>query len=395
MSDFSTASPVHAWVYLNRVLDGPSHALAGLLTAFEPERIAHGVFHREEWIGALLGETASRYDWCRQSEDLECARQVGARLITPADDEWPQERFAAAFGFFHNGAVDAPATFAADALPPHALWVRGESLAGAVDQSVSVVGTRAITRYGYQATDMLVGGLAAHQWSIISGGALGVDSAAHSSALSGGVPTVAVMACGIDVDYPARNRELFHRIAERGCVVSEFAPGTTPQRHRFLTRNRIVAAMSLGTVVVEAAFRSGALNTANWAEALGKVVMAVPGPITSAGSLGCHQRIQDNRAQLVVSADDVRALVGPAGNADPGGQYELEFAPSVTQALPRNELKVYGSLPAAETEDSLTAEDIARETGLRVALTVHILVALEKKGLVMRTGIRWKRVPQE
>ena len=87
MSDFSTASPVHAWVYLNRVLDGPSHALAGLLTAFEPERIAHGVFHREEWIGALLGETASRYDWCRQSEDLECARQVAssttARLMLP------------------------------------------------------------------------------------------------------------------------------------------------------------------------------------------------------------------------------------------------------------------------------------------------------------------------
>src|SRR5699024_10817540 len=126
--------------------------------------------------------------------------------------------------------------------------------------SVAVVGTRAISPYGTQATRKVVADLAKHQWTIVSGGALGVDTVAHSAALEMHTPTIAVAACGIDYDYPARNAPLFHRIAQTGTVVSEFAPGTTPQRHRFLSRNRLVAAMPAGTVVVEAAFRSGALT---------------------------------------------------------------------------------------------------------------------------------------
>lgn len=395
MSDFTTATPQLAWAYLNRVLDGPSHALAGLLSVYEPERIAHGIYHREQWVGSLLSETASRYDWLRQQEDLDAADRVGARLITPQDEEWPTDRLSTAFGFFHTAGVDAPPTFSADALPPHCLWVRGEQLKPVVETSLAVVGTRNISRYGQQATEMLVGGMASHQWTVVSGGALGVDTTAHHTALNSGVPTVAVLSCGIDYDYPARNRALFKQMTKTGCVVSEFAPGTTPQRHRFLTRNRLVAALSTGTLVVEAAFRSGALNTANWAEALGKVVMAVPGPITSVNSLGCHQRIQENRAQLVVKADEIRALLAPAGAADPGEQYELQFAPSVTQALPRNELRVYGSLPAEGSDEGINAEDVAREAGLRLPLTVHLLVALEKKGLVTRSGVLWSRTSQD
>src|SRR5699024_12191788 len=177
--------------------------------------------------------------------------------------------------------------------------------------------------------------LAKHQWTIVSGGALGVDTVAHGAALEMQTPTVAVAACGIDYDYPARNAPLFERIARTGTIVSEFAPGTTPQRHRFLSRNRLVAAMTAGTVVVEAAFRSGALNTLNWAEALGTVTMAVPGPITNAGSLGCHQRIQENRAQLVTCGAEIRELIGTIGEADSGAQYESAFVANLVQSITR------------------------------------------------------------
>ena len=253
-------------------------------------------------------------------------------------------------------------------------------------QSVAVVGTRAISPYGTQATRKVVADLAKHQWTIVSGGALGVDTVAHSAALEMHTPTIAVAACGIDYDYPARNAPLFHRIAQTGTVVSEFAPGTTPQRHRFLSRNRLVAAMTAGTVVVEAAFRSGALNTLNWAEALGKVTMAVPGPITTAGSLGCHQRIQENRAQLVTSGEEIRELIGKIGEADSGAQYELDFAANPVQSLSRNELKVYDAVPV---DSGHTAEDIARDAGMRVPLVVHLLVILEKQALIRREGKNW------
>ena len=144
--------------------------------------------------------------------------------------------------------------------------------------------------------------------------------------------------------------------------------------------------MTAGTVVVEAAFRSGALNTLNWAEALGKVTMAVPGPITTAGSLGCHQRIQENRAQLVTSGEEIRELIGKIGEADSGAQYELDFAANPVQSLSRNELKVYDAVPV---DSGHTAEDIARDAGMRVPLVVHLLVILEKQALIRREGKNW------
>ena len=149
--------------------------------------------------------------------------------------------------------------------------------------------------------------------------------------------------------------------------------------------------MTAGTVVVEAGFRSGALNTLNWAEALGRVAMAVPGPITTSGSLGCHQRIQEGRAQLVASADEVRGLVGQVGAVDAAGQYELEFQPTAVQRLSRNELKVYDSTPPETAEEGASAEDIAAAAGMRVALTVHLLVAMQKMGVISRTGSLWQR----
>lgn len=391
MSELNLSTLQHTWAYLNRVVEGPSPELHGLLTHYPAEEIAHGIYKGEDWIGPLRQSTASRRDWLRQDEDLAAAEAVGARLITPDDNEWPGEEFSSAFGFYQQGLVDAPATFDDQAVPPHSLWVRGGNLREVVAQSVALVGTRAVSRYGWEASRLLAGGLATHQWTVVSGGAVGVDTAVHESALDAGGQTVAVAACGIDISYPARNAQLFEKIAASGCAVSEFAPGTRPQRFRFLSRNRLVAAMTAGTVVVEAGFRSGALNTLNWAEALGRVAMAVPGPITTSGSLGCHQRIQEGRAQLVASADEVRGLVGQVGAVDAAGQYELEFQPTAVQRLSRNELKVYDSTPPETAEEGASAEDIASAAGMRVALTVHLLVAMQKMGVISRTGALWQR----
>ncbi|MFH0410816.1 DNA-processing protein DprA [Corynebacterium sp. L4756] len=382
---FLCDTPEQAWVYLNRVIEPPSRTLATLLQEYEVERIAYGVYHQQSWVGNLLGESQARRDWLRQEEDLATMERMGARLITRDSPEWPE--MAQAFSFYGN--AEAPTNFDREAIPPNCLWVRGQPLKPNVAQSVAMVGTRAITAYGTQATRALVADLAKHQWSIVSGGALGVDTVAHSAAIEMQTPTVAVAACGIDYDYPARNASLFHRIAQTGTIVSEYAPGTTPQRHRFLSRNRLVAAMTAGTVVVEAAYRSGALNTLNWAEALGKVAMAVPGPITTHGSLGCHQRIQEGRAQLVASGEEIRELVGKVGEADAGAQYELDFAKSPVQQLSRNELKVYDAVPLY---DGSLAEDIARDSGMRLPLVVHLLLVLDKKGLIRREGKNWTKL---
>ncbi|HCG46041.1 MULTISPECIES: DNA-processing protein DprA [Corynebacterium] len=391
MSELNLSTPAHVWAYLNRVVEGPSHTLSALLAQYPAEEIAHGIYNAADWLGPLAALTASRRDWLRQEVDLAAAERVGARIISSDSPEWPLQQFSQAFGFYRSGQSSAPATFDDQAASPHSLWVRGGNLAVELSQALALVGTRAISRYGWDATRLIAGGLAARQWTIVSGGALGVDTAAHSAAIEQGGRTVAVAACGIDRSYPARNQGLFDKIAHNGCVVSEFAPGTVPKRHRFLTRNRLVAAMSEGVVVVEAGFRSGALNTLNWAEALGKVAMAVPGPVTTAGSLGAHLRIQEGRAQLVTSADEIRALVGKAGSLDPGAQYELDYAPSPLQRLSRNELRVFDSTPLEDADTAASAEEIAGEARLSVALTIHLLVTLEKAGLVARAGTQWRR----
>ena len=171
--------------------------------------------------------------------------------------------------------------------------------------------------------------------------------------------------------------------------MSEYAPGTPPQRHRFLTRNRLVAALSQGTVVVEAAWRSGALNTLSWCSGLGRVAMAVPGPVTTAGSLGCHERIRNGSAQMVTSGDEVRALLGAVGAMDAQAQYELNFAATPIQGLSRNELRVFDALNG--NSSGREASVIAADAGLTLQLTMFLLVALHKRGIVNRVGTLWSR----
>ncbi len=220
---------------------------------------------------------------------------VGVRVLVAGDPEFPTQ------------LLDLPE-------PPLALWVRGPlDLRAAALRSVAIVGARACTAYGERATATLAGGLAEDGWAVISGGAFGIDAAAHRSALSVGGQTVAVLACGVDVAYPRAHDALLARIADTGLVVTELPPGSQPLKHRFLARNRLIAALGRGTVVVEAARRSGAMATASRALELGRVVMAVPGPITSMASGGTNRLLHEQSARCVSDSAQVSALlIGPA-----------------------------------------------------------------------------------
>jgi len=176
---------------------------------------------------------------------------------------------------------------------------------------VAIVGARAATAYGTHVCTEIAGALAASGWTVVSGAAYGIDAAAHRAALAAGGTTIAVLACGPDVAYPRAHADLLDAIAAQGAVISEWPPGTAPGRWRFLLRNRVVAALAGGTVVIEAGARSGTISTARHAERLGRPLMAVPGPVTSPASAGCHQLIRDCSAVCVTSAADVIAEIPP------------------------------------------------------------------------------------
>jgi DNA processing protein len=191
---------------------------------------------------------------------------------------------------------------------PHVLYVKGQ-LDWPKAHNVAIVGARAATSYGEHVTMELAADLA-RDHTIVSGAAYGIDGAAHRATLAAGGTTIAFLAGGVDRPYPAGHADLISRITERGAVVSEVPPGSSPTKWRFLMRNRLIAAASEASIVVEAGFRSGSLNEAAHAYGLGRAVGAVPGPITSAASAGCHHLIAEAHASLITSADDVRHLTG-------------------------------------------------------------------------------------
>jgi len=225
----------------------------------------------------------------RIDQAVETAQQVlnqasanGARFIIPSDSEWPRQ-------------LDD-----LDMQSPVGLWVRGtQNLAELAADSLAVVGARASTSYGSRIASEL-GTLAAdYERCVVSGAAFGIDAAAHRGALAASGTTIAVLACGVDVSYPAAHQGLLDRIASNGLVISEVPPGTLARKQYFLIRNRLIAALASQTVVVEAALRSGALSTSNWANASGRQVWGVPGPITSAGSAGVNREIATNNVSLL------------------------------------------------------------------------------------------------
>jgi DNA processing protein len=214
----------------------------------------------------------------------------GIRLVCPGEPGWP------------------PQLDDLGAARPYALWVRGAAdLRASCEKSLAVVGARAATAYGKQAATCIAADLAGQGWAIVSGAAYGIDAAAHHGTLTAGRATVAVLACGPDVPYPRAHAGLLADIAIRGAVVSECPPGRQPSRLRFLARNRIIAALARGTVIIEAAERSGTVATARHASDLARPLMAVPGPVTSATSAGCNVLIREKRAVCVGCAADIIA----------------------------------------------------------------------------------------
>ncbi len=302
--------------------------------------------------------------------DAGLTERAAARVVVPGDQEWPV-------------SLDDLGDQA-----PLCLWVAGEQpLAPTVARAVAVVGARACTPYGETVAAELASGLGDRGWTVVSGGAYGIDGAAHRGALAVQAPTVAVLACGVDVAYPRGHDGLLRAIRSTGCVVSELPPGSHPTRARFLDRNRVIAALGRGTVVVEAATRSGALNTAGHAEALSRVVMAVPGPVTSASSAGCHLLVRTLGASLVTSSADVVDLLAPLGQ---DASEPPRAAARPHDGLDPQTLRVLEALPLRQRAGP---DSVGRVAGLDAPTVLRALGQLGALGLAEAREGRWRRAP--
>ena len=300
-------------------------------------------------------------------DNLTRLHALGGRLLCPGDDEWPADRLT-----WPNLLLEES--------PPLALLVRGpRRLDDVVRQAVAVVGARACTLYGQQVASDLALRLADRGWTVVSGGAYGIDAAAHRGALlSTRAPTMAVLACGLDIAYPRGHDRLLAAIAEQGLVVSEHPVGSAPTRSRFLVRNRLIAALSAGTVAVEAARRSGSLATVERARALGRYVMAVPGPVTSATSAGTNNLLR-GPTSCVTDAVDVLDIVGRLGDdAEPERPRERRVRDDLSATVRQ-------VLDAVPVRRAAGPASIARAAGVSPLVVQQVLPPLVLNGLVERT----------
>lgn len=357
-----------AWPALRLLISGSdADEVAGALRECDPS----GELRVEERdIQATLTEALERWR-PRLSEaealaHLERGRRIGAQLVTPGHSDWPE------------GLYDL------EDHGPVALWTRGDlAVLGSLRRSVSIVGARASTGYGEHVTMEIVGGLVDRGFAIVSGAAYGIDGMAHRSALAAGGLTIAVLAGGIDRLYPSGHDALLHRIIETGLVVTELPCGFAPTKWRFLQRNRLIAAMSQATAVVEAGWRSGSLNTAHHALELQRPTGAVPGPVTSASSAGCHRLLRETPATCVTTADEVVQLSSTDGPlpAPPGESDEVAlihpFAVRVLDAL------------SVRTSRSL--QQLAASSGLSISETTAVIGLLNMNRLAREDARGWRR----
>jgi DNA processing protein len=418
---------------VNGDLDGESYARAALTYLAEPADrwlngliLAHGAtrtleairsgrlpdpsggFAMPQFMQRTLQRSVERWrvrlDELPTPDDVFAFRKSGIRLICPGDAEWPEQ--LADLGDEQ----------------PYALWLRGTAdLRFNCLHSVAVVGSRAATAYGSYVAAEFAASVAARGWAVISGGAFGVDASAHRGALGADGVTVAVLACGVDVPYPVGHTELLEAVAAQGVIVSEWPPGRTVSRLRFLVRNRVIAALATGTLVVEAGERSGAVNTARHARDLGRRLMAVPGPVTSDQSAGCHHIIRDWQGTLVTTASEVIehlspvgatleltnapvigpvGLVGPGGPADPAGHASPDdpARPSPTRRrrvrppldLDAMDLETTQVLDAMPARGGMAATRIAQRAGLPPTAVVRCLAALAASGYIERCDEGWR-----
>jgi DNA processing protein len=296
---------------------------------------------------------------------LRQAARFGARLRIPGEAAWPV------------GLSDL------EQHAPIALWTRGTDEAfAALAKSMALVGARAATGYGEHVTMEASAGLVDRGYAIVSGAAYGIDGMAHRAALASQGHTIAFLAGGVDRFYPSGHDALLTRIVESGAVVSELPCGSPPTKWRFLQRNRLIAATSLATVVLEAGWRSGSLNTAGHAGQLARPVGAVPGPVTSAASAGCHRLIREGKALLVTNPTEMAELAPLAGASD--------IAP-VLGAF-EQPAEVTRMLDALSTRSPRTASDLAARSGLAVATVQSLLGQLELGGAVREREGGWVKV---
>ncbi|MGL5865087.1 MAG: DNA-processing protein DprA [Dermatophilaceae bacterium] len=328
-------------------------------------------------VGALARLREGRLDAQRRLEprlarlnidDLAHAAEARrVRVLVPGDGEWPV-------------GVDRLSA------PPYCLYVRGKAdLAALTDNSVAVVGSRAATEYGLRVASDLGDGLCARGFTVVSGAAFGIDAAAHRGALGAGGPTVAVLACGVDVPYPRAHGGLLAEVSGHGAVVSEVPVGCAPYRSRFLARNRLIALLTRATVVVEASLRSGSLVTARRAREHHLPVGAVPGPVTSVASAGCHALVREAGAVLVTDAGEVAELAARIG--------EHLTEPASSPRAPTDELDpvtfaVWSALPLRR---SASTAAVAVAAGVPPSAVGRALAVLDAEGLVERVGADWRK----
>lgn len=332
----------------------------------------HGPVELWETLVASSVESA----WTRRAKVLRLDQMEasearrGMRFIVPSDAEWPVLLFD----------LERCAPVQELGGVPLGLWVRGaHPLGDLATRSVAVVGSRASTPYGDRVASDLAAELAASRITVVSGGAFGIDAAAHRGALAEGGPTVAFLAGGVDEPYPRANERLLDQVAEHGALVSEYPPGEHPTRRRFLARNRLIAAMTQGTVMVEAAARSGARNTVTWAGGCGRIVMAVPGPVGNATSYTPHRLIREGEASLVTCADEVREMIEPLGAVVPARPPTQRLL----DGLDARQLAVYEALPSRGGRD---VGELSLRSGFPVGTCLDILQGLGDRGLVERRG---------
>jgi DNA processing protein len=330
---------------------GPAQAVQAILEQQPGIRLREGLRARLTALGD------------RDPQDL--AARVGARMVTRYDSEWPTQ-------------LDDLGTAA-----PLALWVMGAAdLRLIMLRSLAVVGARASTNYGEQVCAHWTARWTDNRITVVSGAAYGIDTAAHRGALATEGLTVAVVASGVDVPYPTGNTGLLARIADEGLVVSESPPGESVRRQRFLTRNRIIAALTRATIVVEAALRSGTTATANAATELQRPVYAVPGPVTSPMSAGCHELINQGQAILAAAATEVLTVFG-----------EVDPVPDVTAPTAFDELRpkeklVFDSVPG---RGRVSVDTLVRTSALDLGSVLAALGVLETVGLIDRLPDGFRR----
>lgn len=325
-------------------------------------------------LEGLQTDVAVRLAALDPARELEQAERLGQRFVIPGDPEWPVQLgdLAGAGEVMERGGV------------PIGLWVRGPLPLDQLAGSLAVVGSRAASSYGADTAREIAATAARAGVVVVSGGAIGVDRAAHAGAVSVGGPTVAVLACSAERAYPVAHAPMFEHLARTGAIVSEAPPGCAAHRVRFLARNRLIAALTRGTVVTEAASRSGALNTVGWAGRLGRTVMGVPGPVTSELSTGVHEQLRLGGMSLVTRGADVLELVSPAGThlVEP-----LRDEATLRDTLTPRERQVLDAVPAVS---GVGSDSIARTAGLGLRQVRGVLEKLATAGLVTGDAEGWR-----